>query len=1038
MLIRNRYEVIDKLGQGGMGAVWRVYDRLEKTEVALKQVLLPENQLTFASHTSIDNIDELRLSLAHEFSLLATLRHPNILSVLDFGFDDNRHPFYTMDLLKGGQDFRSYASDVSYEKKIHVLTQMLQALHYLHRRGILHRDLKPDNVLIKPNGQVKVMDFGLAMKTNKDAQSSQSDSISGTLRYMAPELFHGQVASVSSDLFSFGLIAYEVLTGTYPFTTDNINTLIMQLMTETPNFQLIPDNLLTWIARLLDQNPDFRYLSAYDALQQFYDAQDSPMPPESQLIRESFLQASEFIGRDAELEQLINGLEKTIDDGNGFFLIGGESGVGKSRLLDELRIEALVRSALVMRGQGVEGGGLPLQLWREIIRRMLLVVEVSDSQAGILKDIIPDMERLLRRDIAKAPELTGKAYQDRMVLTIVNLFRQVQQPIVILLEDLQWAGESLTVLQQMLRVSRDLPKLMVVANYRDDEAPDLPKKLARMTHIKLNRLDAQAVTDLSKAMLGETGMTEGVRQLLQNESEGNTFFIIETLRALAETSGKLENIDQVTLPHGVFTGGMKMVMRRRLSKVDTQYTEIQTLAAIIGREIDVKLLTHAHNAENVDAWLSNAAEYGVISIQDNVWRFAHDKLRETLIVDIADEALPQIHRTAAETIEATYPNDNDYNESLLAHWKQVGDLDKIHYYLLPVAENLIEIQGTYTIAKTHIQALLDYLPKDDGRCVALWNKLSRIAELQDNYDMCQHNAEQARRLATTINDQEGLALSLERLATIAWKQGEHARAISLYQQSLAIFQQLGDQHGIAKILNGLGIVTKNQGEHNRATDFHQQSLAIFQQLGDQRGIAMGLGNLGIVAKNQGDYARANDFCQQGLAIFQQLGDQRMVAMLLYNLGFTAYKQGRYTRAIDFYQQSLAIDQQLGIQWSICRGFLGLGWVASKQGNSQAIHWFVQALRTAHRVQLIPEILWSIVGFVDYLLKDGQTERAVQYMGLVQHHPAQDSNVRDALAGIIPRLETTVSSNIRQTMLEQGKALDLDTVVQKLLDEFVIF
>ena len=1018
-----------------MGVVWRVYDRLEKTEVALKQLLIPENQLTFASHTGIDDIEGLRLSLVHEFSLLATLRHPNILSVLDFGFDDNRYPFYTMTLLKGGQDFRSYASNVSYEKKIHVLTQMLQALHYLHRRGILHRDLKPDNALIDQNGQVKIMDFGLAKKVNKDAKSTQDNSISGTIMYMAPELFHGQVASVSSDLFSFGLMAYEVLTGTYPFETDNINTLITHLITKIPNLQLIPDNLFTWIARLLDQNPDFRYLSAYDALQRLYVVQDLPIPPESQLIRESFLQASEFIGRDAELKQLINGLEQTIDNGNAFFLIGGESGVGKSRLLDELRIEALVRSAVVMRGEGVEGGGLPFQLWRQIVRRILLVVEVTDSQAGIVKDIVPDIERLLRRDIATAPTLTGKAYQDRMVLTIVSLFRQVLQPIVILLEDLQWTGESLAVLQQMLRYSQHLPKLMVVANYRDDEAPDLPQTLAEMTHIKLNRLDEQAVAELIKAMLGETSTTEGVIQLLQNESEGNTFFIIETLRTLAETSGKLENIGQTTLPQGVFTGGMKMVMRRRLGKVDTQYAEIQTLAAIIGRKIDIKLLAHAYNGESVDAWLSNAAEYGVVSIQDNTWRFTHDKLRETLIVDIADEVLPQIHRTAAKTIEAAYPNDDDYNEALLAHWQHVGDLDKIYRYLLPVADNLIEIKAVYATAETHIQNLLDRLPKDDGRCVALWIKLSRSAELQDNYDACRHHAEKAQQLATTLNDQEGLALSLDGLATTAWKQGEHARAIDLYQQSLVIFQQLGAQRGIAKSLNGLGIVTKNQGQYMRATDFHQQSLTIFQQLGDQRGIATGLGNLGIVAQNQGQYARATDLHQQSLTIFQQLGDQRMISLLLYNLGITAYKQGEYARATDLYQQNLAIDQQLGIQWGICRGFIGLGWVASKQGSSQAIHWFVQALRTAHRVQLIPETLWSIVGFADVLLKDAQIERATQYAGLVQYHPAQDSNVRDAMAEIMPVLEASLSLDELATALERGKELDLGTAVQELLEEF---
>ncbi|MEO1646427.1 MAG: serine/threonine-protein kinase, partial [Chloroflexota bacterium] len=224
--ITKRYEVIDKLGQGGMGAVWRVYDRLAKTQVALKQVLIPEKQLDFASKAGTDDTNKLRVSLAQEFSILATLRHPHILSVLDFGFDEQEHPFYTMTLLEGGMDFKSYAEDLSSNEKIRVLTQMLQALHYLHRRGILHRDLKPDNVLIDQNGQVKVMDFGLAKKVTKDSyQSTQDGSIFGTIMYMSPELFQDGKASVLSDLFAFGLMAYEILVGKYPFEFDNIGML---------------------------------------------------------------------------------------------------------------------------------------------------------------------------------------------------------------------------------------------------------------------------------------------------------------------------------------------------------------------------------------------------------------------------------------------------------------------------------------------------------------------------------------------------------------------------------------------------------------------------------------------------------------------------------------------------------------------------------------------------------------------------------------------------------------------------------------------
>ncbi|MEO1286631.1 MAG: tetratricopeptide repeat protein [Chloroflexota bacterium] len=851
---------------------------------------------------------------------------------MDFGFDEQEHPFYTMTLLEGGMDFKSYAEDLSSNEKIRVLTQMLQALHYLHRRGILHRDLKPDNVLIDQNGQVKVMDFGLAKKVTKDSyQSTQDGSIFGTIMYMSPELFQDGKASVLSDLFAFGLMAYEILVGKYPFEFDNIGMLIMKLMTEAPDTSMLSNDLADWLDHVLHKNPAERSQSAYDVLQSLYVAQSVPMPPESQLIRDSFLQASEFVGRDVELKQLTDALN-TLDDASTFFLVGGESGVGKSRLLDELRIEALVRNALVMRGQGIEGGGLPFQLWRNIVRRMLLVVEISDLQAGILKEIVPDINTLLQREITNVSELIGEAYQDRIVLAIVDLFRNLPQPVVLLLEDLQWTDESLAVLQQILKVRELLPKLMVVANYRNNESPELHEKLSVMTHMKLNRLDVNAIRDLSSAMLGDAGSNEKVVKLLHSQSEGNLFFLVETVRALAEASGDLQRIGEGKLPEGVFTGSMQTITRRHLSKVDEKYRPIQTLAAIIGREIDIQLLAHVFDDKTVKAWLSNAADYNVVNIQDNIWRFAHDKLRETLIADLPVGELLKIHRIAAETIEAVYPDDADYNEALLNHWQQVDELDKMYHYTLPVAKHMIEITGAYTTAETLLQSLLDNLPHDDSRRITPLNNLANSNVKQSNYDSGNIYATQAQQLATTHNDLYGLATSLGNLGNIAYFKGNYEEAIGLLQQSLATHEELGDQSGIARRLNDLGNVADRQGDYERAKDLYKQSLAICQELGDQHGIAKNLSNIGNIVANQGDYERAKDLYQQSLTIRQQLGDKQGIAVSLNNLGNVADDQGDYECATDLHQQSLTIRKELGDQSGIAISLNNLGIIAHHQGD----------------------------------------------------------------------------------------------------------
>src|SRR5258708_37293375 len=215
-LLNKRYELSEKLGSGGMGSVFRATDRLTRTAVALKRVTaLPEN-LSFASKA--DHKTDLRVALATEFRTLSSLRHPNIISVLDYGFDDQRQPYFTMEYLENATPLSSDSKDRPLHKRIEMIIEMLQALVYLHRRSILHRDLKPGNVLVV-NGRVKVVDFGLSVEVTTLSGKHETETTAGTFAYMAPELFGGASVSKASDLYAVGVIAYELLVGHHPFNT---------------------------------------------------------------------------------------------------------------------------------------------------------------------------------------------------------------------------------------------------------------------------------------------------------------------------------------------------------------------------------------------------------------------------------------------------------------------------------------------------------------------------------------------------------------------------------------------------------------------------------------------------------------------------------------------------------------------------------------------------------------------------------------------------------------------------------------------------
>ncbi|MCZ7542011.1 MAG: serine/threonine protein kinase [Anaerolineae bacterium] len=224
-VVGERYRLLDLLGRGGMGAVYRAADRLTGHLVALKQVMTPPEQLQFASR---DMDSDPRVALAQEFQMLASLRHPNIIEVLDYGFDDSGRPYFTMTLLEGARTIVEAGQGQSLMAQVDLLLQTLQALAYLHRRGVVHRDLKPANVLVA-GGRVKALDFGLSVASTQTHEDI-SGELSGTIPYMAPELFQGKRGGVGADLYAVGVMAYEIFSGQHPFRTDNLAQLIADIL----------------------------------------------------------------------------------------------------------------------------------------------------------------------------------------------------------------------------------------------------------------------------------------------------------------------------------------------------------------------------------------------------------------------------------------------------------------------------------------------------------------------------------------------------------------------------------------------------------------------------------------------------------------------------------------------------------------------------------------------------------------------------------------------------------------------------------------
>lgn len=960
-----RYRLMHLIGSGGMGQVFRAHDRLTDSEIALKCLNLQMSvALVNTTNLTSDSLADWGYTLAREFTTLAGLRHRHIIDVRDFGFADGQ-PFYTMSLLENAQTLIEATQNQPLPEIVRLLGEVLLALAYLHQHGIIHRDVKPENVLVTDQRIVRLMDFGLAIEAVNAYETW------GTLQYAAPELLdESQRPSPASDLYAVGVMAFEILSRSKPYTKTrgDLEAIIAATISGQAQWDLLDAPLsehpLTsdqqaalkaFIQKLMQVRPQDRYPSANAAFNALYAAVDLPLPPETSDLRESFLQAARFVGRENELNRLKSALTAVRDGRGSAWLIGGESGVGKSRLIGEIRIRAFVSGHLVLNGEAAEGGGLPYQLWRNVLPRLVLELDLTDLEASVLKPAVLNIERLVGRPVADAPNLPGEVGRQRFALTLVNLLRRLGQPTLLILEDLHW-HDDLETLNDLLRALPELP-LMIIGTFRDDERGDLPTQLSNMNVMRLARLTDAETVKLSQSMLGEIAERTDVLDALRRETEGNAFFLVEVLRALAEESGGLAQIRQRMLPAGIFASGVERIIYRRLGRIPDWGQPLLRLAAIIGRQLDLAVLRQAILQDHqllsnltLENWLEKAAEASVLILNAERWDFAHDKLRESLVRSLEPQLRPQLHYQAARAIEAAYPDNPTYDETLLQHWKETGHTERILHYLLPVVRNMVEIHARYQAAEELIAYGLSLLTEDDIRRAILFNQRSSSSLAQADYQAAADYAKTALALAERLDNRTESAQSLSNIGMAARERADYPTAETCFQQSLNLYRELQNAIGIARSLNNLGAISHFRGEYAQSEVYFQQGFDLSSSIQYKLGVALSLNNLGIINRERGNYASAEAYYRQSSLLYREIGHLQGTARILNNLANVAADRGEFHSAENYYQESLSLSRSIGDPRGIDMVLNNLGKLSTeKQEYAVADNYFQQSLEICQSI-----------------------------------------------------------------------------------------
>ena len=308
-----RYVIVEEIGQGAMGVVYKAVDPLIDRTVAIKTINLD---------LSKEELENFEKRFQREVQSAGKLNHPNIVTVYDVGRTEGI-AYMAMEFLEGKELREILDSGVvlPIEKISHIASQVAEGLGFAHERGIVHRDVKPANVMVMKNGLVKITDFGIAQMSS--ASRTMSGMVMGSPKYMSPEQVVGQTVDGRSDIFSLAVVLYEMLTGKTPFSGDNISAIMYQILNDEPIppkafNQNIPDSINYIVLKALAKHPDKRYQNAKDMARDLkrYKTMEVPAPGEmpptpERMERRALPRDSEIDATQIMPSALLHGTETT-------------------------------------------------------------------------------------------------------------------------------------------------------------------------------------------------------------------------------------------------------------------------------------------------------------------------------------------------------------------------------------------------------------------------------------------------------------------------------------------------------------------------------------------------------------------------------------------------------------------------------------------------------------------------------------------------------------------------------------------------------
>jgi tetratricopeptide (TPR) repeat protein/predicted Ser/Thr protein kinase len=984
----SRYQILEKLGGGGMGVVYKAEDTRLRRFVALK--FLPEE--------GCSDRDALK-RFEGEARAASALNHPNICTIYEIDEHEGQ-PFIAMEFLDG-ETLQNVLADsqLEFPRALQIALEVSDAIAAAHAQGIIHRDLKPANIFITRRGHAKVLDFGLAKmevrvaaadaagKTQSVNPLTEAGVILGTVAYMSPEQTHGEILDARSDIFSLGVVFYEVFGRQHPFRGASTLASMHEIATTNPPPLRVlrpelPQELDVIIQRALAKDKHRRYASGSELLLALREIYDSGISSSSALgvypaAMEETSEPEALFGREAQISKLDEALRQAAAGSGKMIFVTGEPGIGKTALTDLFLSRAAreLPGLLVSRGRCVEQYG-PGEAYLPFLDALgaLLTHPGRERVAVVLRTYAPTwslqfpaaadststLEQLQRETIG--------ASKERMLREMGDALEALASasPVVLLLEDLHWADPSSVDLLRHLghRVARQ--RLLVVGTYRSAEVessnhPLKRYKLEMQAHnlceeIALSLLKEEHVTGYLNARFAPNNFPAELAALIQRKTEGHPLFVTGLLQFLSERGDirRADNLWSLARPLSemdleVPESVRSMILKKMeaLSEDDRralQYASIEgeeftstVLANLLAVE-EVALEERLDRLGKIHRWVQSLGEEefpdGSLATR---YRFSHALYHNVLYGELVSKRRIALHRQAGERLAEHYRGEAPRVAAQLAvHFERGRDFPRAIACLIEAGDN-----ATHKYANSEAEAhfshaltLVEKLPPADQlqQHLVLFRKRGNVNFALSRFDL---SAADYRSMLERAREAGSPALECAALIALSgalfWAHKMDEMPLRT-DEALEAADRAGSSALRLETSMLIGLKHLCYGELSNAAELMEENIRSARASGHKPALLGSLAWRGALHFFQSEYALAETMLRETYDLASEIRDGFSLLVSLFFLGLSRGNLGRMSEARDTLNQAIVMARRNGDRFWFPRLPNCIGWIHRELGD----------------------------------------------------------------------------------------------------------